>query len=456
MEKVVVVGGGLMGSAAAWQLARAGADVLLLEQQDSVYTYGSSFGDARISRSLGPQDDLFSWLQQQSVSETQELLAFLNEQQGHGSHSMESIYTTSPVTYLFYDSQDTTIEALLNGQSDPHEVARGSQAVREAFGMEVSDSMTVIREFKPYSGTLNPIKLISKLHQGTIKAGGRIRYGTWVTSLKKENGHFTLKIEDPQSGGESILKAEKVVSAAGPYTGALLKSVAPYMEDLIHPKRLFLAFFQPKPASWKALGAAGQKRILEHYPVADLDKDLFYSMIEKHESGVPVFKVGGHFLRSPITSLDSVWTLPLSNDEIRWARERTLGYWEILGVQLDGDSLEYHSGYSCVYSLTESEVPLVTPAIDHNGKVDDGLVVIGGLSGVGAKGALAYGKLAADLILNRPEDGPMYQKATRMMGLKRLQEDLTKLQKQQARKVANIESVDGRLLFRNGDAFEKP
>ena len=35
MEEIVVIGGGLMGSAAGWQLSRSGAQVLLLEQQDS-------------------------------------------------------------------------------------------------------------------------------------------------------------------------------------------------------------------------------------------------------------------------------------------------------------------------------------------------------------------------------------------------------------------------------------
>ena len=40
---VVVIGGGLMGSSTAWQLARDGQRVLLLEKQGEVYTQGSSF-----------------------------------------------------------------------------------------------------------------------------------------------------------------------------------------------------------------------------------------------------------------------------------------------------------------------------------------------------------------------------------------------------------------------------
>ena len=49
IEDIVVIGGGLMGSSTAWELSKYGQNVLLIEQQDSVYTFGSSLGEARIS-----------------------------------------------------------------------------------------------------------------------------------------------------------------------------------------------------------------------------------------------------------------------------------------------------------------------------------------------------------------------------------------------------------------------
>ncbi|HMQ27583.1 MAG TPA: FAD-dependent oxidoreductase, partial [Acidimicrobiales bacterium] len=56
--RVVVVGAGAMGSASAWQLAKAGADVTLLEQFERGHDRGSSHGTVRIFR-LAYADDLY-------------------------------------------------------------------------------------------------------------------------------------------------------------------------------------------------------------------------------------------------------------------------------------------------------------------------------------------------------------------------------------------------------------
>src|SRR5512134_2391044 len=46
----LIIGAGVMGSAAAYHLARAGRSVLLLEQFDIGHTRGSSHGESRIIR----------------------------------------------------------------------------------------------------------------------------------------------------------------------------------------------------------------------------------------------------------------------------------------------------------------------------------------------------------------------------------------------------------------------
>src|ERR1700682_966420 len=55
MTKVAVVGGGVMGCAAALAVAERGADVTIYEQFDTEHTRGSSHGRTRIFRLAYPE-----------------------------------------------------------------------------------------------------------------------------------------------------------------------------------------------------------------------------------------------------------------------------------------------------------------------------------------------------------------------------------------------------------------
>jgi glycine/D-amino acid oxidase-like deaminating enzyme len=425
IEDIVVIGGGLMGSSTAWELSKYGENVLLIEQQDSIYTFGSSFGEARISRSLGPKNDIFSYLQQTSVSETEKLINYLNDGLMGKPHKMEDIYTTSPVTYIYYQSQLNEIEKLLYGQTDKYEFAPNKEKALEMFDMVIPDTAMVIREFKQYSGTLNPKVLIAKLHNGIRKAGNRIRYNEKVTGLKRKNGIYSIEITNTKSGENETLLSKKVVAAAGPYNGPLVLDIAPYFSKLITPKRLFLAFLKINRSKYESLMSEQKKKLQEFYPVANLNSEIFYSMIEKYdEDGIPLLKVGGHFLRTDIDDLDAVWAKELTSKEIQWSKENTAAYFALLNLPIGITDLEFSSGYSCVYSLTTSEVPYVTNVIKNDSEVESNFVLVGGMSGIGAKGSLAYGLIAADVLLNKDENSGIYLKTKTALGSERLMKDL--------------------------------
>ncbi|WP_099544254.1 NAD(P)/FAD-dependent oxidoreductase [Maribacter sp. 4G9] len=430
IEDIVVIGGGLMGSSTAWELSKYGQNILLIEQQDSVYTFGSSLGEARISRSLGPKEDIFSFLQQTSVKETKHLIDFLNRGELQELHSMQDIYTTSPVTYVYSQSQLKDVENLLDGQLDRYEYASNKEEAEEKFGMKISDTTLVIREYKEYTGTLNPKVLIKKLHRGIRKSGNRINYNQKVTSLKKEDGVYKIKIKDAKTGTNKTILSKKVVAAAGPYNGTLVKDVAPYFSDLINPKRLFLSFLKIKSDKYNILTSEQKNRLRSSYPVAYINSEIFYSMIEKYdESNRPILKVGGHFLRTEIEDLDRVWKKELTEQEILWSKINTADYFAKLDLPIKSTDLEFAKGYSCVYSLTESEIPYVSQAINHSIEVDSSFVLIGGMSGVGAKGSLAYGLIAADFVLGNDNNSLMYQKAKSALGTQRLMNDIDNIDK---------------------------
>ena len=103
---------------------------------------------------------------------------------------MEDIYTTSPVTYIYYESQRDEVDQLLDGQTDKYEYASGPEEALEMFDMVIPDSAMVIREYKEFSGTLNPTVLITKLHQGIKSYGNTILYNEKVSNLQRRNDHY--------------------------------------------------------------------------------------------------------------------------------------------------------------------------------------------------------------------------------------------------------------------------
>lgn len=427
---VVVIGGGLMGSSTAWQLARDGQRVLLLEKQGEVYTQGSSFGEARISRSLGPPGDIWSYMHNRTVAEARELVAFLNER--GESADMSDIYTTSPVNYVRRASQLENL-AYLPQQSDRYDLASTSEQARELFGLTMSNDAFIVREYKEHSGTINPAAIIALLHRGTTLSGGRIAYDQRVTRLARAGDGFELDVADSITGQTQTLTVGKVVSAAGPYTGEVLKQVAPDFDRLITPKRVYLAFFEVTPQFWNAMSQIERQHLKDLFPGINSTVPKrgagSFSMIERYnENGTPIIKIGGHFQRTDIQDLDSVWAESLSDDEVAWARESLLRHLSLLDVGLSDEHLRLVSGYSCVYSLTASEVPYVTHAPKPDGSADPNLIVVAGLSGVGAKGSMAYGVMATDLALGRSEPDSDYLAARDAFGFDRLKRDTLALE----------------------------
>jgi len=236
-------------------------------------------------------------------------------------------------------------------------------------------------------------------------------------------------VKDLKTNSSHIIKSKKVVSAVGPYTGTLLKDLAPYFVDLINPQRVFLAFFKIDDETYNGWDQSQKEKLAESYPVINSSKGTrdgtFFSMIEKwDEKGHPLIKIGGHFQRSKIDKLDEVWQINLTSDEIDWSRKSTLGYFNLLKLPLDSTDLVYMHGYSCVYSLTSTEVPYVTQAMMGENEKDPDFVVLGGMSGVGAKGAMTYGLIGANLLLNIDESGEMFNRVKEDLGFDRMLEDL--------------------------------
>jgi hypothetical protein len=151
-------------------------------------------------------------------------------------------------------------------------------------------------------------------------------------------------------------------------------------------------------------------------------------MIENYDdNGMPILKVGGHFLRTTISDLNEVWKMELDEQEIEWSKTNTLEYLRMLNLPIQDEDLQFVRGYSCVYSLTDSEIPYVTNAVSSEMEIDPNFILVGGMSGIGAKGALSYGLMASNLLLGKNDTSLVYQKAMQALGTDRLLEDLSNL-----------------------------
>jgi glycine/D-amino acid oxidase-like deaminating enzyme len=418
MENIIVIGGGLMGSSVAWQLSNYGEKVLLLEQQGKKYTNGSSYGEARISRSLGVKKDIFSFVNNRTVEEVHKLIDFLNGLDQKKQHKIKQVYTTSPVSYLLdKELHREKIQQLTHKkQKDKYRKASGDAAFRK-FGVTIPDSKVLIREYKKHSGTLNPSVLIKKLQLGIQKKGNPIKYNRKVVKLTKKNGFYEVKILNTKTGKTKKLQAKKVVVAAGPYVVPLLKKIAPYFKKIITPKRVSLSFFRIKKQRFRQLSKAERRTILNANPMFDQNGKMFFSMVEKiGKDGRPLFKVGGHHYRRNIIELDRIWNRPTRKKEIKWSKKQFRKYLEMLEVYVDKKDIECTFSYNCVYSVSKTGIPFVTNILTNDNLIDKDMVVVGGMSGIGGKGSLAYGMLATDLLLGVEESSKIYQKTKKELG----------------------------------------
>jgi len=434
IEEIVVIGGGLMGSTTAWQLSNYGENLLLIEQQDSVYSYGSSYGEARIARSSNRGNDIWSYLHNRSVKEAKKLVEYLESNpRGNQTYDITDIYTTSPVTYIGRTRiYDKLYNSLIRQKVD-YKMAVNQAEGKELFDVNLPDSVLMQVEYNEHSGNINPKKIINYCQQAVLQKGNAIWYNHKVTDLSQEGDLYIIQVINTKTGEIKTIKSKKVVSAAGPFTGKLLKNTAPYFDQLINPQRVFLAFFKIKKAHFENYTPEQKEKVFTSYPVINSSKGTrdgsFFSMIEKvDEFGLPLIKIGGHFQRSPINDLSTVWQQKLSQKEIEWSQNSTLGYFDLLKVPLTLDELELVDSYSCVYSLTKTEVPYVTNIPMPNSEITNpNFVVLGGMSGVGAKGALTYGLLGANLLLGKTDDEAGYQEVKAALGFERLVADLKEL-----------------------------
>ncbi|BBH63839.1 N-methyltryptophan oxidase [Actinoplanes sp. OR16] len=344
---VIVVGGGAMGSAAAWQLARRGADVLLLEQFEPGHHRGASHGASRIFRFAYPAPDYIALarraldLWRELESDTGTALVELTGGVDHGDPA-----AIEPIAQA------------LAAAGVPGQWLPAGEAAERWPGLRFDGPAF----FHPSSGRVHADHAVTALQAAAVKQGAVVRHRDPVLQILVR-GDDRAEIVTPNG----ILDAERVVVAAGAWTAKLLPQLG-----------LSLRVTQEQPAHFTPLHPGRSwPGFIHHQP----GRAGVYGMFTPGE-GV---KVGLHGIG-----------VPVDPDHRDFAAEpsRAAELEAYVRNWVPGVDASTAVPISCTYTTTPTEDFVV----DRVGP----LVVAAGFSGHGFKFTPAIGELVAGLVAGRP------------------------------------------------------
>jgi sarcosine oxidase len=355
--EVVVIGGGAMGSATAWQLASRGRDVLLLERFEPGHPHGASHGASR-NFAVAYSDPtylamlvealpLWRALEEETSSAVLELVGVVN----HG-HRPE---------------YDTVFDAL-GAVGIPAEFLEPAEAQRRWPGIRFDGRVL----HTPQAGRLNADRAVSALQAAAQAHGGRVRHGARVTRLRVLDDD-TVGVTFVTGHGVETISARTAVVTAGAWTERLLAGVT------AHPA---LVVTQEQPAHFGVLDESATWPGFNHAPdPGDSRYDYWYSGVYGTLTPGEGVKAGWHGT-GPVVDPDarSYSPEPAQFEALRrYARE-----W------LPGVDADAATAISCTYTTS----PDANFVLDRVGPI----VVGAGFSGHGFKFTPVVGRILADLV----------------------------------------------------------
>lgn len=376
---VVVVGGGVMGSAAAWALAGLGRDVVLLERFGPGHVNGASHGASRIYRTAYAQPEYLD-LAQEALG----LWRALERESG-----ADVLTITGGVSHGGHRRDD--IAAAFDARGVPHAWLSPDEAAERWPGLRFEGA--VLHE-PSTAGRLHADRAVAAFQQVARARGAVVRHDSAVRALHPVPGGVRVSTD----AGE--LLADRVVLAAGAWVNRLLAgALADGVARVGEAPRAFSAgralpvvVTQEQPAHFQLRADAPAEAdwpTFTHAPTADGSGPRrpadAYGMATPGEG----IKVGFHGV-GVVTDPDRR-TFEAEPGRLV-ALQEYVAHW-VPGV--DPDDLE---PISCTYTTTPDE----DFVLDRAGRS----VLAAGFSGHGFKFAPAIGRVLADLATEDP-DGPV-------------------------------------------------
>lgn len=227
---VAVVGGGAMGSAAAWQLAHRGHDVTVFDRFRRGHHHGSSHGAARIFRLAYPTVEWTNY-----ARESLDLWRELQESSGE-----ELLSHVGGIDHGDPSAIDELTESLRLAEV-PHERLSPEQASSRWPGMQFDRAVL----FHPAAGRLDAEATVACLLARAEELGAEVLEDNAVRHIEQFDDHAIIH---PDEG--AARRVDRVVVTAGAWApsllGQLLDEPPPMTVTMEQP-----AFFTPRvEAAW--------------------------------------------------------------------------------------------------------------------------------------------------------------------------------------------------------------
>jgi sarcosine oxidase len=354
----VVVGAGLSGAAAAWQLAARGHEVALLERTTPANDAGSSHGSARIFRYAYP-DDFYTGLVKEAKAGWDELARLSGKQ------------LITPTGALDYGTvrQPERLAAALATHGIDHELLTAKEA-QDRWGQIAFDTDVL---WHPGAGVIDAHESVGAMVDQAVAHGAALHSNWEVACITESAAAYTLTSLDGRS-----IKAANVIIAAGGWLPKLLGSLSLPASFLEH----FPDFEVRQEQAY-------------HFPYADSAdaSSPWPTFIHKREGwqayGLPGGRDAG-FRGQKVAEYNGGKILPSAADQDGLIdpanRRRVIEYVE---KYLPGLVPEPYAETTCLFTNTPTEDFIIDRA--------EGITILSPCSGHGAKFAPLIGHLAADL-----------------------------------------------------------
>ena len=217
----VVIGGGVVGAAIAYGLAKRGTKPVVLDEGDNaIRSSRVNFGLVWL---LGKGDGMpeYGFWTRRSADTWPAFSTELLEATGINTHYFKSGGLTYCLSEAEYGMRLETVRRMrAQGERDPYEARMIDRAEltqlmpRAKFGHDVLGAC-----YGPHDGTCSPLNLLHALHAGFTKLGADYRANSPALSVMPVNGKFEVHT------ARSVIVTPKVVLAAGHGSMPLEKSL---------------------------------------------------------------------------------------------------------------------------------------------------------------------------------------------------------------------------------------